>query len=154
MNRLVFVLAIFCVVSFSGCHEMRLASQAPFDVAARNAGNLRLANVSVEFEGFRHSFGLLLPPGAGGGRYSLFEGRWPEVATIKWRIDGERPYMPDHEATVAVPPRPKLEGPDEEVTLWFDLDGEGVTVRLETYDYGWIREYRRTGKIRKSAPEN
>ena len=84
----------------------------------------------------------------------MFEGRWPKVATIKWRFDGDRPYMPDHEVTVAIPPRPELEGPDEEVTLWFDLDGEGVTVRLEKYDYGWIHEYLQKEEAVKRKPED
>lgn len=150
MNRFTPLLAMFFVAALSGCHPVR--PQAPFDVAARNVGNSRLAEVSVEFEGFWHSMGFL---GAGGGgkQYSLFEGRWPKVATVRWRIDGDRPYMPDHEVTVAIPPRPELEGPDEKLTLWFDLDGEGVAVRVEKYDYGWIREYRRTGKFEKREPE-
>jgi len=83
----------------------------------------------------------------------MFEGRWPKVATIKWRFDGDRPYMPDHEVTVAIPPRLEL-GPDEELTLWFDVDGEGVTVRLKKDDYGWIRDEYRKRKSKKSVPEN
>jgi len=47
--------------------------------------------------------------------------------------------MPDRELAVAIPPRLELD-PNEGLTLWFDLDGDRVTVRLETYDYGRIRE--------------
>lgn len=149
MNRLISVLAMFGMVALSGCHPVR--SAAPFDVAARSVGSERLASVRIEFEGFWHSMGFL-SPGGGGSQYSLFEGRWPKVATIKWRFDGDRPYMPDHEVTVAIPPRPELEGPDEKLTLWFDLDGEGVTVRLEKRDYGWIYEHLQKEEAVKRKP--
>lgn len=157
MNRLVFALAVFWVAALSSCHAVRRS--APFDVAVRyvestgDVQGVRLVDIRVEFEGFFHHFGSG-GPRSGSARYSLFEGSWPEVATVRWRIDGDRPYMPDHEVTVVIPPRPELEGPDEEVTLWFDLDGKGVAVRLEKYDYGWIRDEYRMRKPKKSVPEN
>ena len=151
MNRLVPALAMFCVATLSGCHPVR--SAVPFDVAARNVGPEELASVRIEFEGFWHSMGFL-SPGGGGSRYSLFEGHWPEAATIKWRLDSDRPYMLDREVKISIPLRPD-QTPQEKLTLWFDLDGNGVVVRLEKRDYGWIYEHiRKKEEAEKRKPAN
>ena len=140
MTRLISVLVLLGMFgAASGCYATR--PSAPFNVAAKNVGTERLESVKIEFDGFWHSMGFL-GPGGGGSQYSLFEGRWPKTAKVTWRFEDDRPYMPDREAVVVVPPRPTL-GPEEDLTLWFELDDEHVTVRVEKVDLTWIREHMR-----------
>jgi len=146
MTRLILVLVLLGVFgAASGCLAARLS--APFDVAERNVGTKRLEEVMIEFEGFQHSTGFS-PPNGGSSRYSLFEGRWPKTAKITWRFEDDRPYMPDREVVVTVPSRPEI-GPEESLTLWFDLDGESVTVRAETTDHSWINDHIRQVEAQK-----
>jgi hypothetical protein len=146
MTRLILVLVLLGVFgAVSGCLAAR--SSAPFNVAAKNVGIQQLAAVRVEFEGLFDSKGYLAP-GGGGDQYSLFEGRWPKTAKITWRFEDDRPYMPDREVVVTVPSRPEI-GPEESLTLWFDLDGESVTVRAETTDHSWINDHIRQVEAQK-----
>lgn len=131
--------------TISGCHAAK--PSAPFDVAERNVGTKRLEDVMIEFEGFQHSTGFS-PPSGGPSRYSHFEGRWPKTARVTWRLDDDRPYVPDREAVVVVPPRPSL-GPEEDLTLWFELDGSRVTVRVEKIDRSRTYQHIRDIEARK-----
>jgi hypothetical protein len=101
----------------------------------------------LSLRGFSIRKGILLPA-AEAIRYSLFEGRWPKTAKITWRFEDDRPYMPDREVVVTVPSRPEI-GPEESLTLWFDLDGESVTVRAETTDHSWINDHIRRVEAQK-----
>ncbi len=149
MNKLIYTLTFFCVVGLSqGCHAIR--SQIVFDVAARNIGTNKLDKVQVEFEGFSHGVGAL-SPGGGGSQYSLFEGHWPSTANVKWRFWRDRAYMPDRSITISIPPHPKLL-PHEKITLWFDLDGKGVTVRVEKVDTSKIDAYIEMMDREESSP--
>ena len=150
MTRLMTVLAMLCAFGVvSGCHASK--RHAPFNVAAKNVGTERLAKVRIEFEDFLDSKGYLAPGGSG-DQYSHFEGRWPKTAKVTWRFEADRPYMPDHEAVLAVPPRPEV-GPEEDLTLWLELDGERVTVRAEKHDLSWIHEHVRKVEARKRAEQ-
>lgn len=150
MTRLMTVLALLCVFGVvSGCHASK--RHAPFNVAERNVGTERLEGVMIEFEGFQHSTGSS-PPKSGASQYSQFEGHWPKTAKVSWRFEADRPYMPDREAVVAVPPRPEV-GPEEDLTLWFELDGERVTARAEKRDLSWIHEHVRKVEARKRAEQ-
>lgn len=137
MNRLIYVLLLIAaIVGTCGCQAIAMAKSLVFDVRARNIGTADIKLVDIQFPGFAQS-GPILPAAPNGGDvgYSGFRGSWPTTARVKWRFRDERPYMPDHEATVAVPPHPKLER-DDYLELWFDLDGKQVTARYKV----WVKQ--------------
>ncbi len=123
MNRLLqFTLLIAIIVATTGC--ITAGHARAFDVIAHNSGTEGLDKIRIEFPTFFDSFGILSPGIT--ASHSLFEGKWPAEAKVIWRFDGERPYMPDRIATVAVPAYPDRER-GESVELWFELDGKTVT---------------------------
>ena len=127
MNRLLRSIVLIAVaVAASGCFASSRAST--FGVIAHNSGSEKLETVTIEFPAFLHTFGFLSPKIYSSD--SLFQGRWPSEATVSWRIEGERVYMPDHVATVAMPPYPKHQR-GEEIDLWFELDGQTVTAHAK-----------------------
>ncbi len=108
--------------------------------------------MKIEFEGFGDAMGFLGPEGSG-KQHSQFEGRWPKTARVTWRFEDDRAYAPDHEAVVTIPPRPTT-GPEQDLTLWFELDGERVIVRAEKIDMSRTHQHIREVEARKRAEKS
>lgn len=98
-----------------------------FNVTVNNVGDLDLDDVKVQFQDFYDHAGILSHKTF--SIYSYYAGKIPKEATISWRFQGERPYMPDHVVTVAIPVERQKFGSATEYELRFDLDGETVKPR-------------------------
>lgn len=129
-------LTVFLAFILSGC---AIKDTLRFDVTVNNVGDRDLEEVKTKFPNFYFPSGTLSHKMI--SSYSLYSGEVPKEATVSWRFPGERPYMPDHVVTIAIPSnRSTVVHGDLKYDLTFDLNGETVVPHWVIHDYTWMKD--------------